>query len=77
MRYLKSSATTRPRRFVNQRRVEIGRCLGASDQRLYDLILAGVIGWQWPQYYMRPETMHACINEILDATEDEVLPWQM
>ena len=50
--------------------------LRAREIRLTDLILAGVIGWNWPQYYMNASNLQIRIDEILQATANEILPWQ-
>jgi len=49
--------------------------LRARELRLTDLILAGVIGWQWPQYYLQPDNLQKRIDEILTATAAERMPW--
>ena len=38
-----------------------------------------VIPWRdgWPQWWMNEMNESERVQEILDATEDEVLPWQM
>jgi hypothetical protein len=48
-----------------------------EDERLKDLILAGVVGWSFPQYWMNADTLHECIDKILEATAEEILPWEM
>jgi hypothetical protein len=49
--------------------------LRARELRLTDLILAGVIGWQLPQYYMQPDNLQKRIDEILTATAAKRMPW--
>jgi hypothetical protein len=49
--------------------------LRARELRLTDLILAGTIGHQWPQYYMQAENLQQRIDEILAATAGEKMPW--
>ena len=38
-----------------------------------------VIPWRdgWPQWWMNEMNELERVQEIIDATEDEVLPWQM
>jgi len=50
--------------------------LRERERRLTDLILAGVIGWSWPQYYMGAHNLQKRIDEILQATADEKMPWE-
>jgi hypothetical protein len=59
--------------WVEQRYEEI---VPAREQRLLDLILAGVVGWSWPQYWMNKDNIHHRLDEVLEATKDEVMPWQ-
>jgi hypothetical protein len=47
------------------------------ELRLTDLILSGVIGWQWPQYYLGAHNLQQRIDEILQATAAERMPWQI
>jgi hypothetical protein len=42
-----------------------------ESKRLRDLRIAGIIPQQWPQYYTPTEA------EILAATRDETLPWEL
>lgn len=74
-RYQTSSARQQSRSFATRVEVQLG--WNADQRRINDLILAGVIGWQWPQYYMQAHNLHQRIGEILDATDNEVLPWAM
>jgi flagellar biosynthesis chaperone FliJ len=49
--------------------------LRERERRLTDLILSGVIGQEWPQYYMQAENLQQRIDEILQATAAERMPW--
>jgi hypothetical protein len=51
--------------------------LRERERRLTDLILSGVIGWQWPQYYMGAHNLQQRIDEILKACESERMPWTL
>lgn len=50
--------------------------LRERERRLTDLILSGVIGPEWPQYYLGAHNLQQRIDEILQATAAEVMPWQ-
>lgn len=73
-------------RFVSRANVTVGP-FTATARRLTDLSLAMVIPWRdysqvgmttgWPQWWMNDENESERMQEILDATEDEVLPWEM
>ena len=77
MRYLKSSATTQPRRFGSPTNFEVGP--RSANLRLTELSLAMVIPWKdgWPQWWLNDENEGERMREILEATADEVLPWEM
>lgn len=55
---------------------EQGAGLRAREARLTDLILAGVIGHAWPNYYLDADNVQQRIDEILKATAAEVMPWE-
>jgi hypothetical protein len=61
------------------RRHETIEYQSALARRLTDLSLAGVIPWPsgFPQYWLSPDGSNEeqRMNEIADATADEVLPW--
>jgi hypothetical protein len=63
--------------WTKERVVTITRDRDPESQRILDLILAGVIGWQWPQYWMNASNLYQRIDEILDATAEEILPWEL
>ena len=73
-----SSAHRRSRRFVSRANVEVVH-VTATAQRLTDLCLALVIPWRdgWPQWWFDDENETERIQEILDATTDERLPWEL
>jgi hypothetical protein len=53
-----------------------------SDQelgRLHELALAMVIPWRdgWPQYWMDESNEDERLLEVLKATKDEKLPWEL
>lgn len=47
----------------------------ARERRLTDLLLAGILGWNYPNYWMDSTNVQERIDQLLDATKDEVLPW--
>jgi hypothetical protein len=51
----------------------------AENQRLTDLSLAMVIPWNdgFPQFWLNEQNMPKRMREILDATENEALPWEI
>ena len=65
----------------NQRTETITRELHPDARRLTELSLALVIPWNdgFPQYYLAADgsNMAERMGELLDATADEVLPWQL
>lgn len=73
-----SSASWRSRRFVSRANVTVER-FTATARRLTDLSLAMVIPWRdgWPQWWLNDENELERMQEILDATADEVLPWAL
>lgn len=48
-------------------------------QRLNDLSLALVIPWPsgFPQYWLNADNIEQRVQQLLDATANERLPWQM
>jgi len=52
---------------------------GWRDQRLYDLALALIIPWRdgWPRYWMDETNEQRRMDEILEATKDQILPWSL
>jgi hypothetical protein len=77
-RFPQSSAHRQNRRFVSQANVKVER-FTATARRLTDLSLAMVIPWRdgWPRWWMNDENEPERVREIIDATQDEVLPWEM
>ena len=50
----------------------------AKDQRLHDLALSLVIPWRdgWPRYWMTDQNEAARLDEVIEATKSERLPWE-
>lgn len=46
-------------------------------QRLADLQLALTLPRSWPTYWLSTENAKERVAEILDATKDETLPWEL
>jgi len=76
-RSLRSSARRSNSQFANPTEFQVG--MRAENKRLYDLCLAMVIPWRdgWPRYWLNDENESQRMREILDATEDEILPWEL
>ena len=53
--------------------------LSPDAQRLTDLSLALIIPWKdgFPWWWLNDQNEKQRMREILDATDNEVLPWEM
>lgn len=51
----------------------------ARERRLNDLALAMVIPWlsDWPCYWLNEDNVEQRMDQILEATKEEKLPWQL